>query len=63
MNVYAEDREGIEVFSYAGEGRANHATESEARQLALRKIEASIGTVEEAGFALAFNEYLSSLLE
>jgi hypothetical protein len=64
MNVYAEDKDGIEVFSYAGEGRANHASESEAKQLALRKIESSIGDAAEAdSFALAFNDYLSSLLQ
>jgi hypothetical protein len=60
LNVYAEDAEGIEVFSFSGEGRASHATESEARQLALRKVEASIG---EEDFAAAFNAYLSALLE
>jgi hypothetical protein len=64
MNVYAEDKDGIEVFSYAGEGRASHATESEARQLAFRKIEASIGdAAEEDSFARSFNAYLNSLLE
>jgi hypothetical protein len=60
LNVYAEDKDGIEVFSYSGEDRASHASESEARQLILRKIEASIG---EEGFATEFNAYLSSLLE
>ena len=63
LNVYAEDKDGIEVFSYAGEGRAGHNTESEARQLALRKIQASIAEPEENGCAQAFNGYLSSLLE
>jgi hypothetical protein len=64
MNVYAEDKDGIEVFSYAGGGRASHVTESEARQLALRKIEASIGdAAEEDSFARAFDAYLNSLLK
>jgi hypothetical protein len=63
LNVYAEDKEGIEVFSFSGEDRASHASDSEARQLALRKIEASIGEENEEGFAAEFNKYLSSLLE
>jgi hypothetical protein len=60
FNVYAEDKDGIEVFSYSGKDRANHATESEARQLAFRQIEASIS---KEGFAAEFNTYLSSLLK
>jgi hypothetical protein len=60
LNVYAEDKDGVEVFSYSGEDRTSHATESEARQLALRKIEASIG---EEDFATKFNDWLSSLLK
>jgi hypothetical protein len=60
LNVYAEDADGIEVFSFSGEDRASHAAESEARQLALRKVEASIA---EEGFAQSFNAWLASLLE
>jgi hypothetical protein len=63
LNVYAEDKDGIEVFSFNGEDRASHATDSEARQLALRKIEESISEESEKSFAAEFNGYLSSLLE
>jgi hypothetical protein len=64
LNVYAEDKDGIEVFSYSGGDRASHASESEARQLALRKVEASIGDGKnKEDFAAGFNAYLSSLLK
>jgi hypothetical protein len=58
--VYAEDGDGIEVFSYSGEGRGVHISESESWQQALRNVEASIGEKE---FAAAFDAYLSSLLK
>jgi hypothetical protein len=60
LTVYAEDRNRIEVFSYSGEGRSVHASESEARQQALRQVEASISEEE---FAAEFDTYLSSLLK
>jgi hypothetical protein len=60
LTVYAEDGNGIEVFSYSGEGRGVHVSESESRQQALRNVEASIS---EQGFAAAFDAYLSSLLK
>jgi hypothetical protein len=60
LTVYAEDTNGIEVFSYAGEGRGVDVSESEARQQALRKVEASISEEE---FADGFDAYLSSLLK
>jgi hypothetical protein len=60
LNVYAEDRNGLEVFSWSGEGRGIHLSESEARQQALQKVEASISEEE---FAVEFNAYLSSLLK
>jgi hypothetical protein len=60
ITVYAEDKNRIEVFSYSGEGRSVHPSESEARQQALREVEASVGEKE---FALAFDAYLSSLLK
>jgi hypothetical protein len=60
LTVYAEDKNGIEVFSYSREGRGVHASESEARQQALRNVEAS---VRGEGFAVEFDAYLSSLLK
>jgi hypothetical protein len=60
LTVYAEDTRGIEVFSYAGEGRGVHVSVSEARQQALREVEASISEEE---FADGFDAYLSSLLK
>jgi hypothetical protein len=60
LNVYAEDRNGFEVFSYSGEGLGIHISESEAWQQALRKVEDSIGKEE---FAAEFDKYLSSLLK
>jgi hypothetical protein len=60
LTVYAEDRNGIEVFSYSGEGRGTDVSVSEAQQQALRKIEASISEEE---FAVEFDTYLSSLLK
>jgi hypothetical protein len=60
LTVYAEDTRGIEVFSYTGEGRGTDVSESEARQQALRNVEASISEEE---FADGFDAYLSSLLK
>jgi hypothetical protein len=60
LTVYAEDRNRIEVFSYSREGRGVHASESEARQQALRNVEVSISEKE---FADEFDAYLSSLLK
>jgi hypothetical protein len=60
LNVYMEDRKELEVFSYSGQGRGVDVSESEARQQALRNLEASISEKEFAG---EFNAYLSSLLK
>jgi hypothetical protein len=60
LNVYAEDRNGFEVFSYSGEGLGIHISESEAWQQALRNVEASISEEEFAG---EFDTYLFSLLK
>jgi hypothetical protein len=60
LTVYAEDGNGIEVFSYSGEGRGTDVSESESRQQALRNVEASISEKE---FAVEFDAYLSSLLK
>jgi hypothetical protein len=49
-----------EVFSYSGNGREGHVTESEARQRAIRAAESAIGT---EAFAKGFNAYLESLLK
>jgi hypothetical protein len=60
LNVSVEDQEGREVFSYSGNGRQGHVTQSEARQRAIRAAETSIG---EAEFAEDFDRYLLSLLK
>jgi hypothetical protein len=51
---------GVELFSYSGNDRSGAASESEARQGALRKVEA---IVAEGEFAQAFDSYLFSLLK
>jgi hypothetical protein len=60
LTVYLADKKGVELFSYTDQARSGHITESEARQLALRKVEASI---KEGDFAEKFNDYLNSLLK
>jgi hypothetical protein len=60
LNVSVENKDGVEVFSYSGNGREGHITQSEARQRAVRAAEASIGKAE---FAEEFDRYLRSLLK
>jgi hypothetical protein len=60
LMVYIEDQDGMEVYSSTENGREGHASESEARLWALRKIENSI---KENEFARGFNDYLVSLLK
>ncbi|GHV90685.1 hypothetical protein AGMMS50268_11880 [Spirochaetia bacterium] len=55
-----KDGDGKEVFSYSGNGREGHVSESEARQRALRAAEASIAS---GVFAKDFDAYLVSLLK
>ncbi|GHT67437.1 hypothetical protein FACS1894110_12930 [Spirochaetia bacterium] len=60
LNTSITYSDGKEVFSWSGNGREGHVTESEARQRALRTAEAAVGT---GAFAKEFNEYLDSLLK
>ncbi|GHV60334.1 hypothetical protein AGMMS49587_01300 [Spirochaetia bacterium] len=60
LNTSIVNNEGREVFSYSGNGREGHVTESEARQRAIRAAESAIGT---EAFAKGFNAYLESLLK
>jgi hypothetical protein len=60
LTVYIEDQNGMEVYSSTEDGREGHASESEARLWALRKVENSI---KENEFAHGFNGYLASLLK
>jgi hypothetical protein len=60
LNVSVENKDGTEVFSYSGNGRQGHTTQSEARQRAIRAAETSIGETE---FAEEFDRYLRSLLK
>jgi hypothetical protein len=60
LTASIENNDGKEVFSYSGNDREGHASASEARQRALRAVEASIGT---EGFAKEFDAYLESLLK
>jgi hypothetical protein len=60
LTVYIEDQDGMEVYSSTENGREGHASESEARLWALRKIENSI---KENEFAHRFDDYLAALLK
>jgi hypothetical protein len=59
MTASIENAQRVELFSYSGNDRVGHASESEARQLAYRRIEASINS---EGFFKEFDGYLSSLI-
>jgi hypothetical protein len=60
LTATLEDRNGKEVFSFSVNNRQGHATESEARQRAIRAAEEAIGT---GTFATEFDAYLASLLK
>ena len=57
ISMTLTDWNGDEVFAYSGNGRQNHANQSEARQRALRAAEDSITKL---GFGAKFDEYLFS---
>jgi hypothetical protein len=63
LNASLEDAGGIEAFVFSGNDRAGHASQSEARQLALRKVESSIEDDAGEGFAREFDAWLLSLLQ
>jgi hypothetical protein len=60
LNTSITHNDGKEVFSYSGNGREGHISESAARQRALRAAETAIGS---GAFATGFNGYLESLLK
>jgi hypothetical protein len=53
------NKSGVEILSFSENGREGHATESEARQRAIRAAE---GSIRSAGFAVQFDAFLASLL-
>ena len=59
LNCSVKNRDGTAIFSRSENGREGHITVAEARQRALRTVEASIA----ANFTQDFDAYLASLLQ
>jgi hypothetical protein len=60
LNAAILDSNGVEIFPFSANSRHSHRSASEARQRAIRSAE---DAVTGAGFATAFDEYLTSLLK